>query len=87
MKLSSHKNWVSSVSWSPSNMYTLATAGYDSKIKIWDIRSNTPLHTLQGTETSEDQVTDLKIMDLLWVDDLLLSGGEEKKVRIHRITK
>ncbi|KAJ3281954.1 WD repeat-containing protein 12 [Blyttiomyces sp. JEL0837] len=81
MKLSSHKGWVSSVSWSPASQYSLASASYDSKIKVWDIRSSTPLHTIKGTEEEGK-----KILDLEWDGDMLFSGGEEGKVRVFQMS-
>lgn len=42
-------SWVADVKWAPSILATphiLATAGYDGKIKYWDIRSTKPLHEI-----------------------------------------
>lgn len=42
-------NWISSVKWLPSvvnSPYYLCTTGYDGKSKLWDIRSNKPLHEM-----------------------------------------
>ncbi|KAI8828429.1 WD40-repeat-containing domain protein [Chytriomyces cf. hyalinus JEL632] len=78
MKLTSHKNWVPAVTWSPTSPYTLASGGYDSTIKVWDIRSTTPLHTLSAVNEGKK-----KVLALAWEDGLLFSGGEEGKVRVH----
>ena len=41
----SHKAWVSSVKWNPSNAFELASTSYDGTVKLWDIRSSNPLYT------------------------------------------
>lgn len=43
----SHKTWVSGVQWSPNNPYHLASTSHDSTVKVWDIRSSLPLHTVR----------------------------------------
>jgi len=35
----SHKEYISDVQWSPSNLYIFATAGYNGTYKLWNIRS------------------------------------------------
>jgi ribosome biogenesis protein YTM1 len=43
----SHKAWVASVKWSPKDPYILSSASHDGTLKIWDIRSSLPLHTVR----------------------------------------
>jgi ribosome biogenesis protein YTM1 len=43
----SHKAWVSHVKWSESHAYELSSISHDGNIKIWDIRSSMPLHTVR----------------------------------------
>ena len=43
----SHKEWVTSVQWSRSNPYHLASTSHDGTVKLWDIRSPLPLHTVR----------------------------------------
>ncbi|RKO93953.1 WD40-repeat-containing domain protein [Blyttiomyces helicus] len=78
LKLSSHTNWVSSVRWSPANLYTLVSGSYDSTVRVWDVRSSGPLHTL-GAATEVGQ----KVLSVDWVDDIILSGGEDSQLRVH----
>lgn len=78
LKLASHTNWVSTVSWSPTSMYTLASGSYDSTIKVWDIRSTTPLYSLAGA-TEDNQ----KVLSVDWADGLIYSGGEDSLLRVH----
>jgi ribosome biogenesis protein YTM1 len=42
----SHKAWVSAVQWSKENPYRLASTSHDGTLKLWDIRSSLPLHTV-----------------------------------------
>lgn len=79
-KLVSHKGWVHSVSWKPDSEHVFVSGSYDHTIKIWDIRSTIPLHTLQLH-------TD-KVLCLAW--DLsggkLLSGGADCVLQIFKVT-
>lgn len=77
LKLASHTNWVSSVSWSPSSAYSLVSGSYDSTLKVWDIRSSTPLYTLSGGDKEKDQ----KVFAIDWVGDYIFSGGEDAQLR------
>mmetsp|Transcript_27504 Transcript_27504/g.75098 ORF Transcript_27504/g.75098 Transcript_27504/m.75098 type:complete len:513 (-) Transcript_27504:86-1624(-) len=63
----SHKAWVSCVKWSKSNAYQLASTSHDGAVKVWDIRSSNPLHTVRTFPKEE------KGLSLLWLPSL----GEE----------
>jgi ribosome biogenesis protein YTM1 len=43
----SHKSWITAVQWSPCNPYHLASTSHDGTVKVWDIRSSIPLHTVR----------------------------------------
>ncbi|CAB9528911.1 Ribosome biogenesis protein WDR12 [Seminavis robusta] len=43
----SHKQWITDVQWSPHNPYHLASTSHDGTVKVWDIRSPIPLHTVR----------------------------------------
>jgi ribosome biogenesis protein len=43
----SHKALVSSVQWSRSNAYHLASTSHDGTVKLWDTRSSTPLYSIR----------------------------------------
>ena len=49
----SHKEWVSAVQWSPRSPYHLASTSHDGTVKVWDIRSSIPLHTVRVFPKSE----------------------------------
>ncbi|EDO48980.1 predicted protein, partial [Nematostella vectensis] len=75
--LTSHQGWVSSVSWSPSNQFELASASYDTTVKIWDTRSPyTPLYTLTGHQD--------KVMCVRWSSSRhLMSGGTDNQLILY----
>ncbi|KAJ2516908.1 ribosome biogenesis protein ytm1 [Coemansia sp. RSA 2049] len=80
LRLSSHKGFVTSVAWAPSSAYMLASASHDSTVKVWDIRSRTPLYTVHATN---DEDKGKKLLALDWHKSRLLAGGEGKSLRIH----
>lgn len=67
----SHKAWISAVKWSPKNPYVLASASHDGTLKIWDIRSSLPLHTVR-THSKEE-----KSLCLAFGDDTIYTGGTD----------
>jgi ribosome biogenesis protein YTM1 len=74
----SHTGWVSSVQWHPTNANLLISGSFDSNIKIWDLRSTTPLHTLASQH--KDKVT-----TLAWIDDQhFASGGADQYIRSYK---
>ncbi|TPX44914.1 hypothetical protein SeLEV6574_g04208 [Synchytrium endobioticum] len=72
LKLASHKSWVSAIQWSPSSAYMLASASFDSTIKVWDVRSTTPFYTIAGSEDNNK-----KLFAMEWTNRVMLAGGEE----------
>jgi len=56
----SHRSWVSGVRWCPTNAYHLSSCSHDGTIKLWDIRSSNPLHTVRVAPKDE------KSLCLLW---------------------
>lgn len=74
--LRSHTGWVSSVAFSPTSPHHLISGGYDTAVKLWDIRSKVPLHSIK--EHGE------KVLATHWLtSDRLASGGADKKVLTH----
>jgi ribosome biogenesis protein len=80
----SHKSWVSSVQWCPTNAYHLSSTSHDGTIKLWDIRSLNPLHTIR-VAPKED-----KSLCLIWGPSsvsqknqqrILYAGGTEKIIK------
>ena len=62
----------------------LVSGSYDGTIKIWDIRSKTPLYTFSkqnGNKERDD--TSKKVFCVDWNDDIILSGGEDNQLHIY----
>ncbi|RIA97072.1 ribosome biogenesis protein WDR12 [Glomus cerebriforme] len=85
LTLSSHKNWVTSVSWSTKNSFMLVSGSYDGTIKIWDIRSKTPLYTFfkQNNDKEKENSIPKKVFCVDWDNDIILSGGEDNQLHIY----
>ena len=73
--MKSHKAIVSDVSWSSSSPFHLASCDYEGVVKVWDLRSSMPLHSLQIHED--------KALCLNWFGSTLASGGADKKVSLQ----
>mmetsp|Transcript_2896 Transcript_2896/g.7958 ORF Transcript_2896/g.7958 Transcript_2896/m.7958 type:complete len:513 (+) Transcript_2896:56-1594(+) len=68
----SHKSWISSVKWSQSNAYQLASTSHDGSVKVWDIRSSSPLHTTRIFSKEE------KGLALLWLPSTSSTDDESR---------
>ena len=64
------------VRWHPQSAYLLLSSGYDNSVKIWDIRSATPLCTLPF---------DTKMTAICWNDDgtMFYSAGASGMLKAH----
>ncbi|KAL7541707.1 hypothetical protein ACHAXR_013140 [Thalassiosira sp. AJA248-18] len=72
----SHKAWVSSVEWSPTDPFVLATTSHDGTLKVWDIRSSLPLHTVKAVNKKGE-----KALCLAFGDGMIYSGGSDCVVK------
>ena len=89
LAFSSHQQWVSSVAWSTVDPQLLASASFDGPVKMWDIRSTVPLHTLSahsdkalavdfcagGGAGTSGGVASMR----------LVSGGSDRQLQTHQI--
>jgi len=76
----SHRGWVSSVAFHPSRPELFVSGSYDNTVKLWDIRSETPLHTM-------DKHTE-KVLTVGWFSNtVMLSGSADKMLSIHQLQK
>jgi ribosome biogenesis protein YTM1 len=57
----------------------LASGSYDGLIKVWDIRAKGALYTLSHGKGSK------KVFSIDWSNDILLSGGEDNQMKIHKV--
>eukprot|EP00005_Dracoamoeba_jomungandri_P005251 CAMPEP_0174251348 /NCGR_PEP_ID=MMETSP0439-20130205/1198_1 /TAXON_ID=0 /ORGANISM="Stereomyxa ramosa, Strain Chinc5" /LENGTH=430 /DNA_ID=CAMNT_0015331633 /DNA_START=12 /DNA_END=1300 /DNA_ORIENTATION=- len=71
-KFISHATCVSGVAWHPTQETIFASCSFDSTIKLWDLRSKTPLYTMPSMHSQE------KALCLGWKgDSQLVSGGSD----------
>lgn len=72
----SHKSWVSGVQWSPTDPFVLASTSHDGTLKVWDIRSSLPLHTVKAVNKKGE-----KALCLSFGDGIIYSGGTDCVVK------
>jgi len=78
MTLSSHTGWVTATAWAPVDTFNIVSASHDKTLKVWDIRSSTPLHTITAHEG--------KVLAVDWVKDMVLSGGTDNKLKMFKVS-
>ena len=71
----SHKAWVASVKWSPKDPYIVSSTSHDGTLKIWDIRSSLPLHTVRTHAKKE------KCLCSVYGDDVIFLAGTDCVVK------
>ena len=76
--LKSHKAVVSAIRWSPRSEFHLASCDYDGVVKVWDMRSPMPLHSVSAH--SED-----KALCIDWFESGLATGGADAKLKVQAI--
>ncbi|KAL6075670.1 ribosome biogenesis protein ytm1 [Balamuthia mandrillaris] len=93
----SHAEWVSTVQWHPRNEHLFLSASHDGKVKVWDVRSITPLHTLPSahkekvlcaawsTMTLEDEASEEEEGEKGRKQDIW-SGGSDSVLKHHSFT-
>jgi ribosome biogenesis protein len=74
----SHSEWVSAVRWSPTSPYQLASTSYDGTVRLWDLRSERPIHTIRAFAKSE------KGLSLCFDKDTLYAGGSDCEIKQFR---
>ncbi|XP_057807941.1 ribosome biogenesis protein WDR12 homolog isoform X2 [Salvia miltiorrhiza] len=74
-QFSSHNSWISSCKWHDKSWYHLASASYDGKVMLWDLRTAWPLSVI---DTHGDKV----LCADWWKGDSVVSGGADSKLRI-----
>lgn len=81
-QLNGHKNFVVSLARHPTNQYMFVSGSHDSTCKIWDVRSNKPLHTI----TREHSIEDNKVFAVEWSGAInsVISAGEDKQIQFSK---
>lgn len=84
-QLIGHKNFVVSLDTCPENEYLLSSASHDGTVKVWDVRSNTPMYTI--TREGDDIVKGVndKVFAVKWARSIgIISGGQDKRIQINK---
>lgn len=69
---------MSAVEWSPNDPFILASTSHDGTIKVWDIRSTVPLHTIKAHAKGS------KALCLSFSKNAIYSGGSDCVVKRFR---
>jgi len=77
LNLKSHTGWVSCVQWSPTNSNILVSGSHDTTLKLWDIRSTVPLHTVHA---HSNKVLGL---DVIADGSMVVSGGADSALKAY----
>lgn len=74
----SHRSWISAVEWSPVDPFVMASTSHDGSVKVWDIRSSVPLHTIKAHAKGS------KALCLSFTEKAIFSGGSDCIVKQYR---
>jgi WD40 repeat protein len=83
MEFAAHQKWVSQVKCNPQSENVFLSAGYDGKVKMWDLRNATePLSTLKRATAGEKD----KVFGVAWNGaSQILSGGVDSHISVHEM--
>jgi len=77
---SSHKKWVSAVMFHPTKPNYFISGSYDCTVKLWDIRSTTPLYTIPAHND--------KVLALSWFNDQeFITGGADSLLKTYTLNQ
>ncbi|GFZ19243.1 transducin/WD40 repeat-like superfamily protein [Actinidia rufa] len=74
-QFSSHTSWISACKWHDKSWFHLASASYDGKVMLWDLRTAWPLAVI---DSHKDKV----LCADWWRGDSVISGGVDSKLCI-----
>ena len=79
--LGTHGGFVSAVRWCPTSAHHVLSASHDGSLRVWDLRSRVPLHTLAADDEGG------KILAADWVDGdaAVVSGGTDCRLSFHNL--
>lgn len=84
-QLIGHKNFVVSLDTCPENEYMLCSASHDGTVKVWDIRSSSPIYTITREDPNVIKGVNDKVFSVKWAKGVgIISGGQDKKVQINK---
>lgn len=84
-QLIGHKNFVVSLDTCPENEYILSSGSHDGTVKVWDVRSTTPMYTITREDKSVEKGINDKVFAVKWAEKIgIISGGQDKKIQINK---
>lgn len=86
----SHKGWITQVKWCIDNPYHISSTSHDGTIKIWDIRSSLPLHTMKTFQktTKQENKDNQKVLSLVYGNTgMIYAGGTDCQIYQYRYNK
>ncbi|KAK9808947.1 hypothetical protein WJX72_006809 [[Myrmecia] bisecta] len=74
----SHTDWIVNLAWAPSSAHHIVTASHDKTLKLWDLRTAVPLHTMTGHID--------KVLCVSWFGkDCVASGSADCTVKMYSV--
>ncbi|AJU01493.1 Ytm1p [Saccharomyces cerevisiae YJM1388] len=84
-QLIGHKNFVSSLDTCPENEYILCSGSHDGTVKVWDVRSTSPMYTITREDKSVQKGVNDKVFAVKWAEKVgIISAGQDKKIQINK---
>ncbi|CCD24907.1 Ytm1p NDAI_0E00910 [Naumovozyma dairenensis CBS 421] len=84
-QLIGHKNFVVSLDTCPENEYMLCSGSHDGTVKVWDVRSSSPMYTITREDKSVKKGINDKVLAVRWAEKVgIISGGQDKKIQINK---
>lgn len=84
-QLVGHKNFVVGLDTCPENEYLLCSASHDGTVKVWDVRSTSPMYTITRQDPTVEKGVNDKVFAVKWAKSIgIISGGQDKKIQINK---
>ncbi|KAL0490712.1 ribosome biogenesis protein WDR12 [Acrasis kona] len=88
----SHKAWVRRVEWQVGGGHQFVSCGDDNQVKVWDVRSALPLHSVSHSseqslhQSGRKNVSPFKVLSISYCDnETIYSGSTDTTLKKHKI--